>query len=99
MPSRKAIGVAALLLLIVAVLVVRGFLFRLGSVLDDTAPTIEAVISYLLLLAAGILTIAVLAIWRYWKWRKQSNRTPHADARDVPAPASDSGARAGGRER
>jgi hypothetical protein len=28
-----------------------------------------------------------------------SNRTPHADARDVPASASDSGARAGGRER
>lgn len=30
-------------------------------------------------------------------WR--SNSTPHPDARDVPASASDSGARAGGRER
>lgn len=28
-----------------------------------------------------------------------SNTTPHTDARDVPAPASDGGARAGGRER
>jgi hypothetical protein len=28
-----------------------------------------------------------------------SNSTPHPDARDVPAPASDTGARAGGRER
>jgi hypothetical protein len=28
-----------------------------------------------------------------------SNSTPHPDARDVPAPARDSGARAGGRER
>jgi hypothetical protein len=28
-----------------------------------------------------------------------TNPTPHADARDVPAPASGSGARAGGRER
>jgi len=28
-----------------------------------------------------------------------SNSTPHADARDVPAPAGGSGARAGGRER
>jgi hypothetical protein len=31
--------------------------------------------------------------------RLPSNTTPHADARDVPAHASDSGARAGGRER
>ena len=29
----------------------------------------------------------------------RANTTPHTDARDVPAPASDSGARAGGRER
>ena len=29
----------------------------------------------------------------------RSNTTPHADARDVPAPAEASGARAGGRER
>ncbi|MGH8709573.1 MAG: hypothetical protein ACREVD_16125 [Burkholderiales bacterium] len=29
----------------------------------------------------------------------RSNTTPHTDARDVPAPASDSAARAGGRER
>lgn len=29
----------------------------------------------------------------------RANRTPHTDARDKPAPASDSGARAGGRER
>jgi len=31
--------------------------------------------------------------------RMRSNRTPHADARDLPASASDSGTRAGGRER
>jgi hypothetical protein len=31
--------------------------------------------------------------------RERSNTTPHADARDVPASAGDSGARAGGRER
>jgi len=31
--------------------------------------------------------------------RLSSNPTPHADARDMSAPASDSGARAGGRER
>jgi hypothetical protein len=31
--------------------------------------------------------------------RLSSNTTPHADARDMPAPASGSGARAGGRER
>jgi hypothetical protein len=30
---------------------------------------------------------------------ERSNTTPHADARDVPASANDSGARAGGRER
>ena len=30
---------------------------------------------------------------------ERSNTTPHADARDVPASASGSGARAGGRER
>jgi len=30
---------------------------------------------------------------------ERSNTTPHADARDVPASAGDSGARAGGRER
>ena len=30
---------------------------------------------------------------------KSPNPTPHTDARDVPAPASDGGARAGGRER
>ena len=31
--------------------------------------------------------------------QERSNTTPHTDARDVPASASDGGARAGGRER
>jgi len=66
-------------------------------------------------LAPVALVVALLALWVERKYKVRvyvgntgwvfvgpetpSNTTPHADARDVPAPASDSGARAGGRER
>jgi hypothetical protein len=45
---------------------------------------------------------SLLLFWfmnRRQKASLPSNSTPHTDARDVPAPASGSGARAGGRER
>ena len=101
MPSRRAIGIAVFLLLIAALFIARGFFFFLvrGNGFDHATDTTEGVVSSLLLLAGAILLLVMFIIWRYGKWRRQSNRTPHADARDVPAHASDSGARAGGRER
>jgi membrane protein implicated in regulation of membrane protease activity len=101
MPSRRTIGIAVFLLLIAALFIARGFFFFFvrGNGFDHATDTTEGVVSSLLLLAGAILLLVMFTIWRYRKWRRQSNRTPHADARDVPAHASDSGARAGGRER
>jgi len=49
-----------------------------------------------LLIAIALLNVLVVGAL---VWRLRSNSTPHTDARDVPAPASSVGARAGGRER
>jgi hypothetical protein len=43
--------------------------------------------------------ITVFAFILFASEKMRPNTTPHADARDVPASAGDSGARAGGRER
>lgn len=48
--------------------------------------------------ALGLTCCGVL-LWWLRRGEAPSNTTPHADARDVPASANDSGARAGGRER
>jgi hypothetical protein len=57
-----------------------------------------------ILQAAGVLILILaisqaVVILRLRRANEPSNTTPHADARDVPESASDSGARAGGRER
>lgn len=54
--------------------------------------------AWLSLFALGMTCCGVL-IWWLRRGEAPSNTTPHVDARDVPAPAGDSGARAGGRER
>ena len=46
-------------------------------------------------LFSGLAVFAISLAWHVWR----SNSTPHADARNVPAPADAPGARAGGRER
>jgi hypothetical protein len=47
----------------------------------------------------GLVFVSCMLMARWERSRLRSNSTPHSDARDMPAPASDSGARAGGRER
>jgi hypothetical protein len=53
---------------------------------------------WLLMSGFGFVCCAVFIVW-LGLHRAPSNPTPHPDARDMPAPASGSGARAGGRER
>jgi len=53
---------------------------------------------YVLLFGFPVVGVVAMVALGY-RWMVTPNTTPHADARDVPAPAEASGARAGGRER
>jgi hypothetical protein len=54
---------------------------------------------YLIASAFGLLSATSAALMYLSFRRRASNSTPHADARDVPASAGSTGARAGGRDR
>jgi hypothetical protein len=99
---RLLLTIAAYLGALVAVAVVAFFvvIFLAGPHAGLLPHALEAVV-----LILGWLSVLVLPVWAAWTvWRRgrntvPSNPTPHTDARDMPASANGSSARAGGRER
>jgi hypothetical protein len=77
-----------------------GFAQTAVSGVATLTPSQFVLLGVLSMLDGAVVVLAFLSpIAARFVSRAPSNSTPHADARDMPAPAGDSGARAGGRER
>jgi len=77
-----------------------GVLILLGRTIQYLAHTnVESSGGDLVAMFGPLLILGGIFLWWTAQRKAPPNPTPHADARDALTPASDGGARAGGRER